>query len=53
MVHILVKQAVSEMDLREFLRDVTEDTMLLKDGLVILLAILTADIVLDTVLGVG
>jgi hypothetical protein len=53
MVHTLVKQVVSEMDLREFLRDVTEDTMRLKDGLVILLAILTADIVLDTVLGVG
>jgi hypothetical protein len=41
------------MDLREFLRDVTEDTMLLKDGLVILLDVLTADIVLATVLAVG
>jgi hypothetical protein len=38
------------MDLREFLRDVTEDTMLLKDGLVTVLAILTVDIILDTVL---
>jgi hypothetical protein len=44
---------MSEMDLREFPRDVTGDTMLLKDGLVTLLAILPVDTVLDTVLAVG
>jgi hypothetical protein len=53
MVHTLVKLVVLEMDLQEFLRDVTEDTMLLKDGLVTLLVVLTVDIVLDTVLVVG
>jgi hypothetical protein len=46
MVHTLVKLVVSEMDLREFLRDVIEDIMLLKDGLVTLLVVLPADIVL-------
>jgi hypothetical protein len=53
MVHTLVKLVVLEMDLQEFLRDVTEDTMLLKDGLVTLLVVLTIDTVMDLVLVVG